>query len=87
MLLRALGRDLDLGSPLLMGVVNANPDSFSDAGRHTSPEAQVERALSLVADGAAIIDVGGESGITNRPPVEPEEEIRRVIPLVERLAA
>ncbi len=86
MRLRALGREVDLGAPLLMGVVNANPDSFSDAGRYGTLEAQVDRALSLVADGAAIIDVGGESGITNRPAVAVEEEIGRVVPLVERLA-
>jgi dihydropteroate synthase len=85
--LRALGRDVDLGAPLLMGVVNASPDSFSDAGRYGSAEAQVARGLALVAEGAAIIDVGGESGITNRPPVAPEEEIARVVPVIERLAA
>lgn len=85
MRLRALGRDVDLGMPLLMGVVNANPDSFSDAGRYSTLDAQVARGLSLVADGASIIDVGGESGITNRPAVEVEEEIRRVVPLIERL--
>ena len=87
MRLRALGRDVDLRAPLLMGVVNASPDSFSDAGRFTTLEAQVEHARSLVADGADVIDVGGESGITNRPAVAVEEEIGRVVPLVERLAA
>ena len=87
MRLRALGREVDLGAPLLMGVVNANPDSFSDAGRYPTLDAQIERALSLAAEGAAIIDVGGESGITNRPESAVDEEIGRVVPLVERLAA
>ena len=86
MRLRALGRDVDLGMPLLMGVVNANPDSFSDAGRYSTLDAQVERGRALIADGASIIDVGGESGITNRPAVAVDEEIGRVVPLVERLA-
>jgi dihydropteroate synthase len=85
--LRAGPRTYDLGArPWLMGVVNASPDSFSDAGRYASLEAQVERARELLAAGADVIDVGGESGITGRPPVEPEEEIRRVVPLIERVA-
>jgi dihydropteroate synthase len=70
-----------------MGVVNASPDSFSDAGRFASLDAQVERARELLTAGADVIDVGGESGITKRPPVEPDEEIARVVPLIERIAA
>ena len=86
--LRAGGRRLTLGSPpLLMGVVNASPDSFSDAGDTPTLEAQVARAHELVAAGAELIDVGGESGVTDRPPVAPEQEITRVVPLLERLAA
>ena len=65
-----------------MGVVNASPDSFSDAGRPGG----IERALSLVADGASLIDVGGESAVTGRPAVAVEVELRRVVPLVERLS-
>jgi len=73
------------GRPLLMGIVNANPDSFSDAERLSTLDAQVERALALVRDGADLIDVGGESGVTYTD-VSPEEvEIGRVVPLVERL--
>ncbi len=87
MRLRAGGRVLDLRAPLLMGVVNANPDSFSDAGRFPTLDAQLARARELVAAGADVIDVGGESGITGRPPVDPEEEVARVVPVVERLAA
>jgi dihydropteroate synthase len=73
--------------PLLMGIVNANPDSFSDARRLTTLDAQVEAALAQVAAGADIIDVGGESGVTYTPRTDPAEEIARVVPLVERLVA
>jgi dihydropteroate synthase len=84
--LRARDRTLELGErPLLMGIVNASPDSFSD--RHDGLEAQVEHARRLLADGADLLDVGGESAVTNVPPVEPAEEIGRVVPLVERLAS
>ncbi len=73
--------------PLLMGIVNANPDSFSDKVRLTTLDAQVERALQLVADGADIIDIGGESGVTYTGVTAAEEEIARVVPLIERVAA
>ncbi len=69
-----------------MGVVNASPDSFSDAVRRTSLDEQVRRAADLLEAGADLIDVGGESAITGREPVAPEEEIARVVPLVERVA-
>jgi dihydropteroate synthase len=75
------------GRPLLMGIVNAGPDSFSDAVRLTTLDAQVAHARRLVADGADLIDVGGESGVTYTPPSPAATEIRRVVPLVERLAA
>jgi dihydropteroate synthase len=65
-----------------MGIVNASPDSFSDGGRHASLDAQVELARELLGAGADILDVGGESASTGRPPVAPEEEIERVVPLV-----
>jgi dihydropteroate synthase len=74
------------GRPWLMGIVNATPDSFSDAGRYRTLEERVELAGSLLADGAQIIDIGGESGVTNRPAVSAEEEIARVAPLIERVA-
>ena len=70
-----------------MGVVNANGDSFSDAGRYAGLDAQLARAAELVDAGADIIDVGGESGITNRPASDPDEEVARVVPVVERIAA
>jgi dihydropteroate synthase len=73
--------------PLLMGVVNASPESFSDGAQVGGVEQQVERALALRDAGADLIDVGGESGVTDRPAIAPAEEIARVVPLVERLAA
>ena len=83
----AAGRTLSLGGrPWLMGVVNASPDSFSDAGAYPDLDARVALARELLAAGADVLDVGGESGITLRPPVAVEEEIARVVPLVGRLA-
>ena len=78
---------LDPARPLLMGIVNASPESFSDGGLLPDADAQVAHGLRLAAEGAQIIDVGGESGVTHLPPISPSEEIRRVVPLVERLAA
>jgi dihydropteroate synthase len=74
------------GAPILMGVVNATPDSFSDGGAQRSVTEAHALARGLLAAGARIIDIGGESGVTNRPAVSPEEEIARVVPLVERVA-
>ncbi len=85
--LRAAGRTLRLGErPWIMGIVNATPDSFSDAGERRTLAARVALAEELLDAGADIIDVGGESGVTTAPAVEPDEEIRRVVPLVERVA-
>ncbi len=78
--------ELEPGRPALMGIVNAGPDSFSDPGAKNVEEV-VERAHALVAAGAAIVDVGGESGRSDRPPVSEREEARRIAPVVERLAA
>jgi dihydropteroate synthase len=71
------------GAPWLMGVVNATPDSFSDAGLIQTLDQRVQLAGELLEAGARIIDIGGESGVTNRPPVQPAEEIARVVPLIE----
>jgi len=68
-----------------MGIVNASPDSFSDAGLHESFQERVQLARGLLDAGADIIDVGGESASTGRPPVQVQEEIERVVPLVEAL--
>src|SRR3954463_13265769 len=84
----AAGRTLELGErPWLMGIVNASPDSFSDAGEYVDLDARVQRARVLIADGADVIDVGGESAITRRAPVEADVEIARVVPLVARLVS
>src|SRR5712691_1115819 len=71
--------------PKLMAIVNAGPDSFSDPGRRDVGQLAA-RALALAAEGASIIDVGGESGRTDRPAVSEREEVERLVPLVERLA-
>ncbi len=79
--------ELAPGHPLLLGIVNATPDSFSDEQGDKPLDLLVERALELIAAGAAVIDVGGESGRTDRAAVPVDTEIARVVPLVERLAA
>jgi dihydropteroate synthase len=86
--LLARERTLELGvRPLLMGIVNASPDSFSDGGRYGGSDQQLALAHSLLADGADILDIGGESASTGRPPVDAEEEIQRVAPLIERIVS
>lgn len=74
-------------APLVMGIVNASPESFSDGGEWGTLDAQVARAKEMVEQGAHLIDVGGESGVTGIDAIDPDEEIRRVVPLVERLVA
>jgi dihydropteroate synthase len=77
---------LDLDAPVVMGVVNVTPDSFSDGGRHFSPHEAIAHGERLAEEGAAIVDVGGESTRPGAEPVPLEEELRRVIPVVRRLA-
>ena len=85
--LRAGGLTLPLGErPLLMGIVNASPDSFSDAGAAPTLGARLELARGLVRAGADMLDVGGETARGDRPAVAPEEEAERVVPVVEELA-
>lgn len=72
---------------VVMGVVNTTPDSFSDGGLYFDADQAVAHALQLVADGADILDIGGESTRPGANPVEVEEEIRRVVPVIERLSA
>lgn len=72
--------------PRLMGIVNVTPDSFSDGGKFTNIEASVAHAKSLAASGASILDVGGESTRPGAEPVDADEELKRVIPVIERLA-
>jgi dihydropteroate synthase len=71
----------------LMGIVNVTPDSFSDGGRYLDPAAAVARGQALVAEGADIVDIGGESTRPGAEPVAEAQELRRVLPVVERLAA
>ncbi len=86
--LRAGATSVELGGrPWLMGIVNASPDSFSDSGLHRDRDSQLRLAAELHGAGADIIDVGGESATTGRPPVDPAEEIELVAPLIERIAA
>ncbi len=84
--LRAKGASLTVDGTLVMGVVNASPDSFSD-GRQSDLAAQRARCDELVAAGADIIDIGGQSAITNRPEIDAEVEADLVVPLVEWMAA
>ena len=85
--LKAVDRVLELGvRPWLMGIVNASPDSFSDGGRRTTIDAQARLAEELQAAGADILDIGGESARTDRPPLAAAEEVERVVPLIEHAA-
>lgn len=72
--------------PLLMGILNVTPDSFSDGGLFRAVDSAVARALEMEADGAAIIDVGGESTRPGAEPVTPEEELQRTIPVIRQLS-
>ncbi|HEY5807195.1 MAG TPA: dihydropteroate synthase [Povalibacter sp.] len=87
MLLQCGHHQLDLSSPVVMGILNVTPDSFSDGGRFTGLSAAVEHALAMVDAGAAIIDVGGESTRPGAAAVSAAEEIRRVAPVIEALVA
>ena len=78
---------LDLAEPCVMGVLNVTPDSFSDGGRYADLAAAVARGVAMVEEGAAIIDVGGESTRPGAAAVSVQEELARVIPVIEQLAA
>ena len=80
------GRELRLDRARIMGVVNVTPDSFSDGGAHADTAAAVAHALKLAEEGADLLDVGGESTRPGAGEVPLEEELRRVVPVVERLA-
>ncbi len=81
------GRRLLLGfRPLVMGIVNVTPDSFSDGGRFLDPSVAVEHGLRLIAEGADLLDIGGESTRPGSEPVPTDEELRRVLPVVRELA-
>lgn len=72
--------------PLIMGVLNVTPDSFADGGRYNDPDAAIAHGLTMAEAGADIIDVGGESTRPGATPVSPEEELRRILPVIRGLA-
>jgi len=76
---------LDLSRPLVMGIVNITPDSFSDGGRHLLRDAAVSHALQLIAEGADILDIGGESTRPGALAVSAQQELERVMPVIESL--
>ena len=80
------GRVLKLDVPRVMGIINATPDSFSDGGEHATVEAAIAHGLALAGEGADILDVGGESTRPGAEDVPLEEELRRVIPVIQALA-
>lgn len=80
------GRPLKLDRTRVMGIVNVTPDSFSDGGTHATTDAAVAHAMKLAGEGADILDVGGESTRPGADEVPVEEELRRVLPVIERLA-
>lgn len=86
MILDCAGKSLDLSQPRVMGILNVTPDSFSDGGKFVQREQAVVQALRMVEEGAAIIDIGGESTRPGAAKVPLEEELARVIPLIEALA-
>ena len=87
MLWRCRNRTIDLTRPVVMGILNVTPDSFSDGGRYAALDAAVERARQIVAEGAAIIDVGGQSTRPGALEVEASVEVARVVPVIEAVAA
>ena len=80
------GRVLKLDVPRVMGIINATPDSFSDGGEHATVEAAIAHGLALAGEGADILDIGGESTRPGAEEVPLEEELRRVIPVIQALA-
>jgi dihydropteroate synthase len=87
MIWRCRGRNIDLHRPIVMGILNVTPDSFSDGGRYANLDAALERAERIAAEGAGIIDIGGESTRPGSQPVPEAVELERVIPVIEAIAA
>lgn len=87
MIIRCANHDLDLNEPRVMGILNITPDSFSDGGMFLKPSDALAHAFKMVGEGAAIIDVGGESTRPGARSVSLQEELERIIPVIEALAA
>ncbi|MGH8481168.1 MAG: dihydropteroate synthase [Nevskiaceae bacterium] len=87
MRLRLKNRTLDLSTPVVMGVLNVTPDSFSDGDRFVTPDAALAQARAMVAEGARIVDVGGESTRPGVEPVPEAQELERVLPVIEHIHA
>src|SRR5262245_16108301 len=85
MLWQLRDRTLDITRPLVMGIVNVTPDSFSDGGQHFTTETALAHGLELVRQGADILDIGGESTRPGATPIQLDEELRRVVPVVQML--
>jgi len=81
------GKLLDLSRPQVMGVLNVTPDSFSDGGEFLEPQRALDRALQMQEQGAAVIDIGGESTRPGAAPVSASDELKRVIPVIDALQA
>lgn len=86
MKLTARGQTLSLATPQVMGILNVTPDSFSDGGTHNTPAKALEHARKMIAEGATIIDIGGESTRPGAAGVSPEQEAERVVPVVAAIA-
>ena len=86
MLFDCNGKSLDLGSPVVMGILNVTPDSFSDGGKYYALDAAIEQALKMQGEGAAVIDIGGESTRPGAPAVELQQELDRVLPVIDALS-
>lgn len=84
--LHTAGTNLSLDRPVVMGILNVTPDSFADGGHFLDPGAAIARARTMIGEGAAIIDIGGESTRPGAVPVTAEDEMRRVVPVIEALA-
>jgi dihydropteroate synthase len=78
---------IDVDRPLIMAVINATPDSFSDAGQYSTVEARMERTKEVLDQGADILDIGGQSAITGVPEISEDEEIERITPVIQWVAA
>jgi dihydropteroate synthase len=85
--LTARGLSVDITRPLIMAVINATPDSFSDAGKYATVEARMERTKEVLDQGADILDIGGQSAITGVPEISEDEEIERITPVIQWVAA